>query len=104
MGAKKLPCLGKFATHYCEPWWWDSKKELYYRECSLMGCRFSETANQLSSIGRTAFVGKPGKHKHDWDVWKTTGDQTGLYIPPWLYKRECKDCKVRQMAKNLEKD
>lgn len=106
MGTKKLLCLGRFEKHSCDTWWLGHHraKGLYYRECVLMGCSFWETAKELVPIGKTEIVGQPAKHIHRWDFWRTTADQTGLYTPPWLYKRECKNCGARQMAENLKKN
>lgn len=100
---KKLPCLGRFEKHSCHTWWWNREKQLYFHECALMGCSFSETAERLRVVGKVAIVDNRSERRHDWGAWKTTADQLGEYTPPWLYERKCKNCKAKQMAKNLKK-
>lgn len=101
MEEDRLLCLGKFKTHSCDPWRWMKDKKMYFRECALMGCEFSETSAQLIPVGKTDSIGQPDSHEHDWDVWKDRTDQYGLYTPPYLYKRECRVCKFEQVAENL---
>lgn len=103
MSGNALPCLGSFKMHSCYPWCWLNDKNLYYRDCSLMGCSFFETSKKLVPIGQTNFVGQLDSHTHNWTVWQSADTPDGLYIPPWLYKRECGTCKVKQMAENLKK-
>lgn len=104
MDENKFVCLGRFAHHSCYPWGWDGGLNLYYHECSLSGCSFSETAQNLIPIGQTMIIGEIAGHIPEWDHWKCIGDQLGLYIPPWLYKRKCRACSAEQMAEDLEKE
>ena len=100
----ELLCLGRFTIHSCYPWLWRSEQKIYYRECSLMGCSFPETAKTLVPVGQTAFAGQANCHTHGWTVWQSTASQDGLYTPPWLYKRRCRICLAEQMAEKLEKE
>jgi hypothetical protein len=105
MSSSELPCLGKFPKHSFYGWWWDTKKNVYYRDCSLFGCSFSETVERLVPIGRTIFIGEPKEHAHEWDVWRGLGDQLGLIRnPPWQYKRKCRTCGVEEMVENLGRE
>lgn len=102
MGTDELICLGKFKAHSCYPWQWVSDWKRYYRECSLLGCPFSEMADTLTPVGRTEIVGGIAGHDHAWTRWESTADRMGSYMPPWLYKRVCA-CGAEHKAENLEK-
>jgi hypothetical protein len=97
---EQRPCLGRFKQHSCEAWHWNAGR--YYRECSLMGCAFSETAGALVPTGRTETTGARSDHSHDWNPWRSTADQFGLYTPPWSYRRTCSGCNVVQIAESLD--
>ncbi len=103
MGTDTLPCLGRFKKHSCYPWHWVSDRNLYYRECSLLGCPFSETSHTLTPIGRAEIVGGTTKHDHTWTPWESAADQTGSYMPPWTYKRKCPVCGAEHKTEKLEK-
>lgn len=91
-------CPASGRSHAYGPWCWRVDTGRYHRECSLMGCDFSETATQLTPIGRTMLVGEPRCAAHDWTVWRSLDDQFGLYEPPWLYRRECGTCGLRELS------
>lgn len=102
MKVDELPCLGKFRAHSCYVWRWVSGGNHYYRECSLLGCSFSETSDTLHPAGQTKIVEEPIKHEHRWTPWESTADQMGSYVPPWLYARRCV-CGAKYMAEELER-
>lgn len=104
MKTQPFVCLGRFAYHSCYPWGWDENKNLYWHECSLSGCSFSETAINLISVGQTMVTGETSGHTHEWDYWECTADRFGSYLPPWKYKRKCRACGAEQMAENLVKE
>ncbi len=83
MNENEQVCLGVFKEHSPYAWWWQEDKKLYYRECSLFGCSFSETAATLIPFGRTMPANEAAGHEHNFAPWKCTADQMGVYIPPW---------------------
>jgi len=97
-------CLGMFEEHALCAWWWREDQKSYYRECSLFGCAFSETAAALQTVGPTMIVDEVSVHVHDFGPWKCTADQMGVYIPPWQYKRHCHICNATQMAERLVRE
>jgi hypothetical protein len=104
MNTNKPLCLRMFQEHsYCS-WWWNKNINLYYRECSLCGCSFSETSKALSPIGQTLITKETTDHNHNWSPWRSTADRLSLYIPPWQYKRKCCICGAEEVAEDLKKD
>ena len=76
---------------------------MYYHECDLYGCSFSEMTVDLVPKGETKLEGPAQNHQHDWNKWVTTAGRDDTYMPPWKYKRECRLCKAQEMAEDLEK-
>lgn len=101
MNDDKLICLGMFTEHSCYSWGWIPNENVYYRECSLFGCSFSETTKDLVSEGKETVV-ENVKHTHSWAKWRSTADQFGEYIPPWTYKRVCHSCGAVNMVESLK--
>lgn len=104
MSSEEFVCLGKLREHSFYTWFWSRTHNAYYRECSLYGCPFSETAKELVPQGETIFIDHQESCTHNWSTWRDTATQDGLYIPPWLYSRECSVCKTKQMAEQLVKE
>lgn len=103
-------CLDRFPAHSFGVWHWDAEKGHYTHSCTLLGCNFSESDPNVHPTGTSRIIDRNDQDirrdttcDHKWGLWRDLSDQSGVYIPPFLYENVCSICDVRWQAARLAK-